>query len=543
MPRRALPSHRLLLIGYLATACVYLFFLEPWGHDTWFHLQRLQDVEQQFDWAHLRAHFAENAAQGKGLPVWIYYSQWAYWPALFLTSLGVGPLISLKLIYCALLALCGVGSYRLLRLHAGEEDAVFGALLFMTANYVIGEVFQRSAYAEFMSVALLPLLLVALHRFVLDGDRRSGMMLVLLASLMILFHPLSFMNAGVALVAYAAYIAIVWWIAFRRLLRLVPLFALALGLTAFYWLPAVIETRYVLGGEGVRTPLRETFLWIGSYLNFSGITNLGFVLTALAPVVTACLLFRGHLPQAASGRSSWPLVAGVFVYVFLTLRISEPLYTSLSFLAANLWVWRVLFPMTLLVVFFVTVNLRVLPQRLRSDTARGALAGLAALQAVVLVLWNTASELSLRHIGLREIERAVAVESRRENDFGIDEYLPQPRMLPRPGPQCRAVRTESPGGRYEMRLLIAAADADVCIHIPRYWNTRYAAWIDGVATPVYANADGEILLAPRGRAGQLRLRLTQPGYVKLSTFLSVIAAMLLVVSVARRPREPRGRLP
>src|SRR4030095_5859838 len=119
------------------------------------------------------------------------------------------------------LGVCCVGCYRLFRLETDSDAAAFGTLLFVTSNYVIGEIFQRSAYAEFLSVALLPLLLVAVHRAVLHGDRASGTTVVLLASLMILFHPLSFMNAGCAMVAYTAYIAIGGRIPYRQLLRLV----------------------------------------------------------------------------------------------------------------------------------------------------------------------------------------------------------------------------------------------------------------------------------------------------------------------------------
>src|SRR5688572_6393012 len=90
MRSRAWPLH-LLLAGFVAVACIYMSFLEPWGHDTWFHLQRLQDVEQQLGRGQLRMHFAENAAQGKGIPVWVYYSQWVYLPALLPRSLGVSP--------------------------------------------------------------------------------------------------------------------------------------------------------------------------------------------------------------------------------------------------------------------------------------------------------------------------------------------------------------------------------------------------------------------------------------------------------------------
>ena len=533
MPWRSPSIHLLLLACFVAAACVYMLFLEPWGHDTWFHLQRLQDIEQQFSTGQIRAHFAENAAQGKGLPVWVYYSQWVYWPPMLLSSMGVSPLISLKIVYCVALVVCCVGCYRLLRIDVGEGAATFGALLFMTSNYIIGEVFQRSAYAEFLSVSLLPLLILALHRTVLHQDRRSGATLVLLASLMILFHPLSFMNAGCALVAYAAYTAIRRQIPIRQLLRVAPLFALALGLTAFFWLPAVIETRYVLGAEGVPTPLQDTFLTAWRYVNFTSVTNLGFVLTLFAPVVAGFLVFGHHPPDRPGRQAAWPLVGGIIFYVFLTLRVSEPLYINLPFLASNLWVWRVLFPLTLLVTIFVTVNLRALPLQLQRDTILGSVAGLAVLQAGVFILWNSASELTARRFEVQEIEQELASESLRTEGFGIDEYLPHPRMLPSPDERCGAVRSVVPTGRYEMSFVIALGDADACIHIPRYWNTRYAASIDSEVTPVYANTAGEMIIVPRGRVGVVTLRFKQPGYVTFSIFLSVAAAMYLLIGIAR----------
>ena len=72
----------------------------------------------------------------------------------------------------------------------------------------------------------------------------------------------------------------------------------------------------------------------------------------------------------------------------------------------------------------------------------------------------------------------------------------------------------------------------------RYWNTRYAAWIDGEAVPVYADAAGEIVIAPHGMGGVLTLRYTRPAYVTFSVFLSGAAAVLLLIGVARRLHRP-----
>lgn len=528
--------HWRLLAAFLVGACAYLFFLDPWGHDTWFHLQRLQDIDRQFGWGHMRAYFAENAAQNKGLPVWIYYSQWIYWPAMLLASGGLSPLVALKLVYCVLLIVCCVGCYQLLRLHAGESDAAFGTLLFMTSNYVVGEVFQRSAYSEFMSVALLPLLLLDLHRVVLHGDGRAGTRLVVLCALMVLAHPLSFMNSGLAIAAYATFVLARERVPPSRFVPLVPLFALGFAMTAFYWLPAVIETKYVLGAEGVPTPLRETFLSVWRYLKFSGITSLGFVLTLLTPVVTTWVLLQGPGRHAYSNRSLWPLIAAGVAYVLLTFRVSEPLYDLLPLLASNLWVWRVVFHITLLAVLIVTIGLPVLPPRLRSKSVLRGLGVLAVLQAVALVAWNTKDEVSIRPVPIAAIEERIAVESQIKDGFGIDEYLPQPRLLPRLKRACADIRTIQPGDRNEMGYAIGLDDRDACIHVPRYWNTRYVASIDGVATRVYADQNGEVLIGPGGKPGLLSLRVRDPGYVTFANLLSVAATLLFLARFVRKRR-------
>jgi len=523
--------HLTLLVGFVAAACVYIFFLEPWGHDTWYHIQRMLDIQHQLRAGTLYAHFAGNAAEGKGLPVWIYYSQWIYWPPILLKALGATTLVSLKIFYCVLLIVCCAGFYQLLRLHVERGTAAFGTLLFTTSNYVIGEIFQRSAYAELCSVAFLPFLLVAVHGTLRSSARRPMAALVLLAALMILAHPLSFMNAGLALLAYTVWVAFRWHVPVRRLLRLAILFLVALALTSFYWLPAVLETRYVLGAEGVPTPLEETFLTIPRYFKFYSILSLGFVLTAYAMAAAGSLLLR-RSPEQTVPATTWPLAAGIIVYVFLTLRVSEPLYANVPLLASNLWVWRVLFPLTVLVVLFVFVNFRSLPGKLRGDVLLRGLALLAVLQGIVFVLFYTWSDLSTRRLGIEEINGELAKEMTRLEGFGIDEYLPQPRVLPRPPTACQQTTTVTIEDPADLAFRIPESEASHCIHVPRYWNVRYAAYLNARRIPVFADAQGEILLLPEGQYGAADLRITRPWYVTFSAWLSGATLSLCLITLA-----------
>ena len=205
MRSRAWPLH-LLLAGFVAVACIYMSFLEPWGHDTWFHLQRLQDVEQQLGRGQLRMHFAENAAQGKGIRVGL----------LLAVGLPAGAVAAFARCQSAHLAQdrllrlsdCSLrGCYRLLKREAdsysGIRDASLRDLELRHRRDLpavgVRRVSKRRA---------APLLLVALQRTLLRQNRRAPAALVLLATLMILFDPLSFMNAGYAIAAYAVYVVV-----------------------------------------------------------------------------------------------------------------------------------------------------------------------------------------------------------------------------------------------------------------------------------------------------------------------------------------------
>lgn len=65
MPATGLQLQLTLLVAFLVSASAYLFLLEPWGHDTCYHLQRILDIEGQLAQNTWHAHFADNAAEGR----------------------------------------------------------------------------------------------------------------------------------------------------------------------------------------------------------------------------------------------------------------------------------------------------------------------------------------------------------------------------------------------------------------------------------------------------------------------------------------------
>jgi len=150
---------------------------------------------------------------------------------------------------------------------------------------------------------------------------------------------------------------------------------------------------------------------------------------------------------------------------------------------------------------------------------------------VAFILFYTWSDVSTRRLGIEEINGELAKEMTRLEGFGIDEYLPQLRVLPRAGTECPSLTTVMPSGRIDLSFVIAD-DAGTCIRVPRYWNIRYAAYVSGQPIPVFADSSGEILLLPEGRSGMAELRFTRPAYVTFSAYLSIATAILLLAGLA-----------
>ena len=134
------------------------------GHDLSFHLLNWQEVATQ--WAHgtLRPFWAFHAAWNAGEPRFVFY------PPL---SWVLGALLGLVLPWGATpvaytfvtLALCGLMMRALLRRFVPPSLAVAGACMYLANPYMLFVAYERSAYAELLAAAWMPLLLlVALQK-------------------------------------------------------------------------------------------------------------------------------------------------------------------------------------------------------------------------------------------------------------------------------------------------------------------------------------------------------------------------------------------
>ena len=176
MPSSRPPDRRhLLLIPLAALVAVLPLIVHgcSCGHDFDFHLLNWIEAATQFAHGNLHPHWAYTPAYNAGEPRFVFYPpiSWTLGAllGLLLTHLpGVSEAAgwsAAPILYTWIaLTLSGLTLHRLARAFATPNAALLAAVLYLANPYMLFTAYERTAYAELLAAAWLPLLLFAILR-------------------------------------------------------------------------------------------------------------------------------------------------------------------------------------------------------------------------------------------------------------------------------------------------------------------------------------------------------------------------------------------
>jgi hypothetical protein len=232
------------------------------GHDFDFHLLNWFEAAQQFLHGNLHPHWAYTPAFDAGEPRFVFYPPISWYLGailgLILTHL---PRLSESAAWTATpilftwiaLTLSGFTLHRLARTFASSNAALVAAVLYLANPYMLFTAYERTAYAELLAAAWIPLLLLGILRARVTVPGIA----IPLALLWLTNAPAAVM--GTYTLAFLALFRIVtelgapglasetWESGRKGTFSLKILAATLLGLTlpASYLIPAAYERRYV----------------------------------------------------------------------------------------------------------------------------------------------------------------------------------------------------------------------------------------------------------------------------------------------------------
>jgi len=186
---------------------------------------------------------------GYGAPLFQFYPPLASYIGLALVWLGAGYISATKSVMVIALLAGTFGTYTYGRyLLRNQIAALAAAFCFLLAPYFMLILYERGAVAEIVAWGILPWLIWTLHRWYQDGHRIDGVLAALMVALLMFAHNATalFIVPGAALLLVL--LALIEHRANRIVAIVIP-FAVGAGLSAFYWLPAMLEVGLTRSNE------------------------------------------------------------------------------------------------------------------------------------------------------------------------------------------------------------------------------------------------------------------------------------------------------
>jgi len=407
------------------------------GHDFDFHIVSWMEAAAQFKAGNLHPAWAFSPAWNAGEPRFVFYPPLSWTLGALLGLLLPWAAAPIVYTWIALVA-SGFAMYCLARtIYASPHASLIASIIYLVNPYMLFTAYERTAYAELLAAAWIPLLLAALLR-----ERISVLGIAIPVALLWLTNAPAAVMGCYALAALAA--MRVFWLwsehcknspaevakTIARLAgRIVGGLALGLGLAAFYILPAAYERRWVQIAmatvEGMR--IEDNFLFHHTadaahdeVLHTASLIALFILLAAV--VLFAVVLLRltrlrngGSNSAPNSRQSAISLTALALSIAFLLTPASAIVWRFAPEMNFLQFPWR----LTALLAAILCAGLALALARLTLPTA---LLGIFAVVAVPFLIWPSVSAFAQACDDEDTVAARLAVFNQQMGTDPTDEY-------------------------------------------------------------------------------------------------------------------------
>jgi uncharacterized membrane protein len=356
------------------------------GHDYDFHIVSWMEAATQFLHGNLHPQWAFTPAYNAGEPRFVFYPPLSWTIGAILGLIVPWSMTPIAYTWLALTA-AGIGCYRLLRDFAPVNTALLIAAIYAVNPYMLFTAYERTAYAELLAAAWLPLLLHAILR---RKVAVPGIALPI-ALLWLTNAPAAVIGCyGLAILAAVRMLAMLRTgdrpAAFVLLRNTSAGAVLGLGLAAFYVLPAAYERRYVhitmaITNSGMA--IVDNFLFHHTtdpghdgVLRTASLLAVGLL---LATAFTLLLTFLRRKRENEDLSTLSALVAITAIIAFLLTPLSAPLWQIAPELPFLQFPWRFLALLTPVLALALALLLR----GLRLTRVQALIASLVLVVALI----------------------------------------------------------------------------------------------------------------------------------------------------------------
>ncbi len=492
---------------------------------------------------------------GYGYPIFNFYDPLPYYIGGVISLLGLNALLATKIMMALGIILAGASMYFLARQFWGEMGGILSALFYAYAPYHALDIYVRGDVAEFWAYGFIPLVFYGLWKIKTQGKWRYVVVSSTAFAFVITSHNLVALMVTPFLITFASYLILK---SRKKKLSayIAASFVIGVLLSAFYWLPAILELPYthvssiLTGGSN----FRDNFvclsqLWTSPW-GYGGSTKgcvdgLSFMIgkyhillvTLLSIFVILTFVFKKYGNSFEKDKLAIIVLStlGFLFSVFLTLEVSRPLWELIRPMEFFQYPWRFL----LMIVFFSSFTSGAIFWIFEKSIKNKKLLLVGLLLASSFFVF-----VSLKFF---TPEKYLAVNSDYyTNPYALewttskisDEYMPASFQAPK-SPNDRAdflklnsktIKIEKVAKRTQEIIMETRATQNQEIVVPLAFYPSWKGYLNEKEVPLFENAKGILVNIPQGEH-RLRLTFKQTPVELLANLLTVVGILSLFIGI------------
>jgi hypothetical protein len=420
----------LVALGATTVIAPIWFFGDASGHDFQFHIASWVEMARQWHQGILFPRWAEWANWGYGEPRFIFYP-----PASRIIGGALGLVLPWRAVASAYIWLALVGSgmamWTLAHEWLSRDEAAAAACFFALNPYNLALVYYRSDFAELLTVALLPLLILAVLRSARDGWTQVPFFAVIFAAIWMSDAP------GAVIATYSAVLLLFVSCALERNRR--PILSggvgmlCGFGLAAFYILPAAWEQRWVNLAFAVQGNYRIAQNFLFSHTGDPEFQLFNSTISTIAlAMILACGAFAVFMARRRHVRELWWLLIALGgASTFMMCWPSDFLWRLLPKLRFVQFPWRWLDMLAPAFALFTAAGVAGRRKRWIVWASVVLLLGMAGTEMARNAWWDSDSAIEIAQwvrwgVGYEGTNEFAPLNCDRYGLYGVNPALEQP---------------------------------------------------------------------------------------------------------------------
>ena len=524
-------------------------------HDLWMHLHTMEQFDKDLRSGVIYPRWVADINHGYGILTLIYYPPGFYYLTSAIHAVVPDWLNTLFVLTALSLAASALALYSLARLFYSVLASAVAAAFYLMAPIHMLDLYWRGGLPQVVGYVFPPLIIYFAYKLGRTGKPRYYAALGLFYGLHLLTHlPVALMfSYGLAFFTVAWAVKERDW---RIGARLAVAMTIGLLLSAIYWLPAALETRYAYEFATEMFPYHQSYITLlevpksSLFPEFFRVLNTVFVAFALALIVILIVLKMISAKDSSEPEekrrwtplSMWVVmsIATTFMCTSFSIYVSRLLPKIQVTVPA--WRWLALAAMFVSLLSAATIDLL----RRRSALTPSLLWACRVAFALVLVVNLTVSIRStiikpLKNPTYHPVSTSDVVES---------SWTPKDATHPQELPDTGLVVTKPESSVVEItkwepeyREVHVSVSQPSTVRFKTYNFPGWTARVDGNKVPMLSGSDGvqQIEVLPGLHRIQVSLENTPPrtAGTLLSGFAILLIPGLLFLDRAKRRRERR----